>query len=67
MARSGIQTGAEAEVEPMPDWERELLGAQADAVPAETTPAPVAPIPADEEPAVVAAEADADAPNEFSR
>src|SRR5690242_17637796 len=30
MARSGagVQTGAEAEVEPMPDWERELLGAQ---------------------------------------
>jgi len=67
MARSGIQTGAEAEVEPMPDWERELLGAQAEATPAETTPAPVAPIPADEEPEVVAAEADADAPNEFSR
>ena len=67
MARSGIQTGAEAEIEPMPDWERELLGAQAEATPAETTPAPVAPIPADEEPEVVAAEADADAPNEFSR
>jgi small subunit ribosomal protein S2 len=67
MARSGIQTGAEAEVEPMPDWERELLGAQAEATPAETTPAPVAPIPADEEPEVVAAEADAEAPNEFSR
>ena len=28
MARSGgVQTGTEAEVEPMPDWERELLGA----------------------------------------
>jgi small subunit ribosomal protein S2 len=66
MARSGIQTGAEAEVEPMPDWERELLGAQAEAGPAETR-APIAPIPADEEPEVVAAEADADAPNEFSR
>jgi len=66
MARSGIQTGAEAEIEPMPDWERELLGAQAGAAPAET-PAPIPPIPADEEPAVVAAEADADAPNEFSR
>src|SRR3712207_2383092 len=28
VSRSGAQTGAEAEVEPMPDWERELLGAQ---------------------------------------
>jgi len=30
MSRSGgaVQTGTEAEVEPMPDWERELLGTQ---------------------------------------
>ena len=27
MARSGAQTGTEAELEPMPDWELELLGA----------------------------------------
>jgi small subunit ribosomal protein S2 len=67
MARSGIQTGAEAEVEPMPDWERELLGAQAEAAPAEAPPAPMPAVPADEEPEVVAAEADDDAPNEFSR
>jgi small subunit ribosomal protein S2 len=65
MARSGIQTGAEAEIEPMPDWERELLGAQAGPGPAET-PAPIPPIPADELPEVVAAEADDEAPNEFS-
>ncbi len=32
MARSGgVQTGEESEVEPMPDWERELLGAQEEA------------------------------------
>jgi small subunit ribosomal protein S2 len=67
MARSGIQTGAEAEVEPMPDWERELLGAQAEAAPAEAPPVPIPAVPADEEPEVVAAEADDDAPNEFSR
>jgi small subunit ribosomal protein S2 len=66
MARSGIQTGAEAEVEPMPDWERELLGAQAGAALAET-PAPLPSIPADEVAEVVAAEADDEAPNEFSR
>jgi small subunit ribosomal protein S2 len=39
MSRSGAQTGAEAEVEPMPDWERELLGAQDDAVAEPTAPA----------------------------
>jgi small subunit ribosomal protein S2 len=67
MARSGIQTGAEAEIEPMPDWERELLGAQAEAVPAETRPPAMPSVPADEDPEVVAAEADDEAPNEFSR
>ncbi|GAA3626467.1 30S ribosomal protein S2 [Microlunatus ginsengisoli] len=73
MARSGgQQTGAEAEVEvePMPDWERELLGAQESAAgdvagvqtvaeEAEAVAAAGAePVPADEVPAVVAAEAD---------
>ena len=71
MARSGgAQTGAEAEVEPMPDWERELLGAQQAATgdtagiqtAAEETEAVTTsgaePVPADEVPAAVAAEAD---------
>jgi small subunit ribosomal protein S2 len=71
MARSGgVQTGEESEVEPMPDWERELLGAQEEATgePAgiqtvaeeleAITAADAAPVPADEVPAVVAAEAD---------
>jgi small subunit ribosomal protein S2 len=66
MARSGIQTGVEAEIEPMPDWERELLGAQAEVRPADTSPQGVAPIPADELPEVVAAEADDEAPSEFA-
>ncbi len=114
MSRSGGQSTGEAGTtsEPMPDWERELLGAQDDAAPAEDAapaaaddaapaaeeaapvaedPAPVAedtasadgdvpglqtvaeetealaaapdaaPVPADEVPAVVAAEADANA------
>ena len=89
LTRSGgaVQTGTEAEIEPMPDWERELLGTQetpeaapeAEAaakaeLPAEGDVAGVqtvaeeaeaiaaapdaAPVPADEVPAVVAAEAD---------
>ena len=78
MSRSGgAQTGEESEVEPMPDWERELLGAQEDAQEAATgepaglqtvaeeveavTAADAAPVPADEVPAVVAAEADDEA------
>ncbi|WP_375422910.1 30S ribosomal protein S2 [uncultured Friedmanniella sp.] len=77
VARSGAQTGAEASpestTEPMPDWERELLGAADGAAPAETPaadgapaadPAPVAePVPASEQPeeAAVEAEAAADA------
>ncbi len=78
MARSGgAQTGEESEVEPMPDWERELLGAQEDAQEEATgetpglqtvaeeieavTAADAAPVPADEVPAVVAAEADDEA------
>ena len=36
VARSGAQTGTEAEVEPMPDWERELLGASQEPAPAST-------------------------------
>ncbi|BAK34515.1 30S ribosomal protein S2 [Microlunatus phosphovorus NM-1] len=62
---TGVATGTEAE--PMPDWERELLGAQ-DETPAVQTVAEeaeavaaapdAAPVPSDEIPAVVAAEAD---------
>ncbi len=78
VSRSGAQqqTGTEAtpEVEPMPDWERELLGASdqpaAEATPAdaaEATPAEdAAPVPAEEQPeqATAVAEADADAATE---
>ena len=65
MARSGVQTGVEAEVEPMPDWERELLGASQEPAPAEPqdeVPADVAPVPGEEQPeeAIVLAEAAAD-------
>lgn len=46
VARSGAQTGAEATTEgaaePMPDWERELLGASQDAAPADAAPAEAA-------------------------
>jgi small subunit ribosomal protein S2 len=73
MSRSGGgQTGEESEVEPMPDWERELLGAQEaadgetpgiqsveDEVEA-TVAADAPPVPLDEMPAMVAAEADAE-------
>ncbi|SEQ53747.1 30S ribosomal protein S2 [Microlunatus flavus] len=62
----GSTTGEEAEVEPMPDWERELLGASQE--PAEATPdaqpaADAAPVPGDEQPgpATVEAEQAADA------
>jgi small subunit ribosomal protein S2 len=66
MARSGVQTGVEAEVEPMPDWERELLGASqepAPAVPHDTVAEDARPVPADEQPedATELAEAAADA------
>ena len=70
LARSGggAQTGAEAEVEvePMPDWERELLGASQEPAPAEPAEAPAEDvlerIPADElpEPAAENAELEAD-------
>ncbi len=62
VSRSGAQTGAEAEVEPMPDWERELLGASqepAAAVPNETPAADAAPVPGDEQPGAAAVEAEA--------
>jgi small subunit ribosomal protein S2 len=36
MSRSGAQTGTEANTEPMPDWERELLGTDAAGTPAGT-------------------------------
>jgi small subunit ribosomal protein S2 len=63
VSRSGGSTGADtgAEAEPMPDWERELLGAQEQPVPDAVPAADAAPVPADEVPEVVAAEADADA------
>ena len=65
VSRSGAQTGAEVEVEPMPDWERELLGASqepAPAEPAEVVPEDVAPVPGEEQPeeATELAEAAAD-------
>jgi small subunit ribosomal protein S2 len=65
LARSGAQSGGEgaapAEVEPMPDWERELLGASqepAAAVPDETPAADAAPVPGDEQPEEAAEEAE---------
>ena len=72
MARSGAQGGGSEEpsgtAEPMPDWERELLGASdeaaptADAVAAEPAAVPAedaARVPADEQPAQAAVEAEA--------
>ena len=67
VARSGAPTGVEAEIEPMPDWERELLGASQEPAPAEPQRHPGRgcrrPVPADEqpEPAAEQAEAAADA------
>ncbi len=68
VARSGAQGGGEAAAtnpaEPMPDWERELLGASQDAAPAEPAEAPAddaAPGPASEQPAEAAVEAEASA------
>jgi small subunit ribosomal protein S2 len=65
MARSGAQTGAEAELEPMPDWERELLAASqepAPATPHDTAAADAAPVPGEEQPeeATIEAEEEAD-------
>jgi small subunit ribosomal protein S2 len=73
MARSGgVQTGTEAEVEPMPDWERELLGASqepAPAVPSDVPADDAAPIPGAEQPEEAAelAEAAADAAVDVER
>ena len=61
VSRSGGQSTAEtgATAEPMPDWERELLGAQEEAAPAAAAPADAAPAeaaaPADAAPAEAAA------------
>ncbi len=59
MSRSGAQTGTEAEVEPMADWERELLGHEDAAAPvADGTAVPAAEAPTaepNEEPAADAA------------
>ncbi|HYY09886.1 MAG TPA: 30S ribosomal protein S2 [Kineosporiaceae bacterium] len=68
----GSQTGNEAEVEPMPDWERELLGASqepAEAVPDAQPAADAAPVPGDEQPgpATVEAEQAADAQVDVER
>jgi small subunit ribosomal protein S2 len=64
LSRSGgsqSDAGAAAEVEPMPDWERELLGASQE--PAAATPHAepaddAAPVPADEQPVEAAIEAE---------
>jgi small subunit ribosomal protein S2 len=64
MARSGAQTGTEAEVEPMPDWELELLGASqepAPATPHEMPAADAAPVPTEEQPEEAALEAEEEA------
>jgi small subunit ribosomal protein S2 len=63
VARSGAPTGVEPEIEPMPDWERELLGASQEPALAEPhdTPAEdaVALVPGEEEPEEAAEEAEA--------
>ncbi|HEY9291218.1 MAG TPA: hypothetical protein VIP98_08070, partial [Microlunatus sp.] len=60
MSRSGGQTGEEvASSEPMPDWERELLGqGQEGEAPAEAVAEAEALTPADEKPAVAAENAE---------
>jgi small subunit ribosomal protein S2 len=68
MARSGAQTGTEAELEPMPDWELELLGATQDPAPAtpHDVPAPdAAPVPGEEQPEEAAVEAEEEADKEL--
>ena len=73
MVRSGgVQTGTEAEVEPMPDWERELLGASQEpspAVPSDVPADDAATIPGEEQPEEAAelAEAAADAAVDVER
>jgi len=68
MARSGAQTGTEAEVEPMPDWELELLGATQEPAPATPHDIPAAdapPVPGEEQPEEAALEAEEDADKEL--
>jgi small subunit ribosomal protein S2 len=68
MARSGVQTGAEAELEPMPDWERELLAASqepAPSTPHETPAADAPPVPGEEQPEEAAIEAEEEADREI--
>jgi small subunit ribosomal protein S2 len=68
MARSGAQTGTEAELEPMPDWELELLGATqepAPATPHEIPASDAAPVPSDEQPEEAALEAEEEADKEL--
>jgi len=68
MTRSGVQTGTEAELEPMPDWELELLGASQEPAPAipQETPAPdAAPVPTEEQPEEAALEAEEEADKEL--
>jgi small subunit ribosomal protein S2 len=68
MARSGAQTGTEAELEPMPDWERELLVASqepAPATPHDVPAADAAPVPGDEQPEEAALEAEEAADKEI--
>jgi small subunit ribosomal protein S2 len=68
MARSGAQTGAEAELEPMPDWERELLAASQEPAPStpHESPAPdAAPVPGEERPEDAAIEAEVVADKEL--
>jgi small subunit ribosomal protein S2 len=68
MARSGAQTGAEAELEPMPDWERELLAASQEPPPStpHESPAPdAAPVPTEEQPEEAAIEAEEEADKEL--
>jgi small subunit ribosomal protein S2 len=55
MARSGEQTGEEETVEPMPDWERELLAAGQEPAAAETAESAT---PADETPETAAQNAE---------
>ena len=68
VARSGAPTGVEAEIEPMPDWERELLGASQEPAPAEAHEIPAedaAPVPGEEQPEEAAEEAEATADAEL--
>jgi small subunit ribosomal protein S2 len=70
MARSGAQTGAEAELEPMPDWERELLAASqepAPATPHDTPAADAAPVPGEQQPEEAAIQAEEAADREIDQ